>query len=137
MLFRQRKSIPVSPIITRQLEQKDCGVACLLSIIRHYGGHNNFENLRRLSGTSVTGTTLLGLYQAAQATGFEAEGCEADMNALLEHNDPCILHVLLENNLHHYVVYYGKMEKMGMQYLIIGDPAKGIIYMKPAELEII
>lgn len=124
-------------LIVPQHDQKDCGVACLLSLIRYYGGDNNFENLRLLSGTSITGTTLLGLYQTAHATGFDAEGCQADMEALLTHPSPCILHVLLENNLQHYVVFYGKKETNGNLFLIIGDPAKGIVYMTPAELETI
>lgn len=127
----------LKPIIVLQQDQKDCGVACLLSLIRFYGGDNDFENLRRLSGTSITGTTLLGLYQSAQSTGFDAEGCEADMDALLAHPSPCILHVLLENNLQHYVVYFGKKETNGKLLLIIGDPAKGMVYMTPAELETI
>lgn len=134
MLTSKKISEP-KPLILPQQDQKDCGVACLLSIIRYYGGDNDFENLRRLSGTSITGTTLLGLYQAAQATGFDAEGCEADMNALLAHPSPCILHVLLENNLQHYVVYFGKKESNGKLLLIIADPAKGMVYMTPTDLE--
>lgn len=120
--------------IVRQQDQKDCGIACLLSIIRFHGGDNNLENLRKLSGTNITGTTLLGLYQAAQHLGFNAEGCEADMRALLNHNSPCILHVTLDNSLQHYVVYYRVTTIKGKQQLIIGDPAKGIVYMQPEEL---
>ena len=51
--------------LVRQQDQSDCGVACLASIIRYYGGQANLERLRELSGTSRQGTTLLGLYQAA------------------------------------------------------------------------
>ncbi len=126
-----------NPVLVRQLEQKDCGIACLLSLICYYKGDNDFENLRRLSGTNITGTTLLGLYQAAQTAGFDAEGCEADMEALLAHPSPCILHVVIEGNLQHYIVYYGKKEKKGQQLLTIGDPAKGIVYLTPDELNAI
>jgi ABC-type bacteriocin/lantibiotic exporter with double-glycine peptidase domain len=90
-----------------QQDQSDCGVACLLSVIQYYGGYNSLENLRKLSGTTVTGTTLLGLYQAANAVGFHAEGCEADMAALIQHTEPCILHVVIDKQLQHYVVYFG------------------------------
>ncbi len=135
MLLSLIKTANLIPSVVKQQDQKDCGIACLLSLIRYYGGDNDFENLRRLSGTAITGTTLLGLYQAAQVTGFDAEGCEADMEALLAHPSPCILHVLLENKLQHYVVYYGKTMKQGKTVLTIGDPAKGIIYYTPEELE--
>ena len=73
-----------------QLEQRDCGVACLLNLMRYYGGNSTIDELRRLSGTSVTGTTLLGLKQAAEKIGFDAEGCEADIPALLEHGQPVV-----------------------------------------------
>lgn len=128
-MFLQKKLLMV-----RQLEQQDCGIACLLTIIRYYGGDNDFENLRRLSGTSITGTTLLGLYQAANEVGLESEAYEADIDSLLAHPSPCILHVVLENNMQHYIVYFGKTEKSGNLLLTIGDPAKGIVYYTKAEL---
>lgn len=74
-----------------QHDQTDCGVACLLSLIRYYGGNHSLEKLRELSGTNTEGTSLLGLYQAANQTGFTAEGCEADITSLIEHAKPVIL----------------------------------------------
>ncbi len=121
--------------IIQQQDQKDCGVACLLSLIQYYGGENDFENLRRLSGTNITGTTLLGLYQAANACGFNAEGCEADMDALMAYPSPCILHVVIDNHLQHYVVYFGKINQKGREVLVIGDPAKGIVNLTTEELD--
>ena len=56
----------------------DCGVACLLSIIRFYGGDSTLEHLRELSGTSIQGTSLLGLQQAATKLGFQAEAFEVE-----------------------------------------------------------
>lgn len=70
---------------TLQQDQSDCGVACLLSLIKFYDGAHTIEKLRELSGTSKQGTTLLGLYQAASKAGFTAEGCEADIQALIDH----------------------------------------------------
>jgi ATP-binding cassette subfamily B protein len=137
MLFSSKKQKYRLPSIVMQQDEKDCGIACLLSLIQYYEGDSDFENLRRLSGTTLTGTTLLGLYQAANESGFDAKGCEADMKALLAHPSPCILHVLLENRLQHYVVYFGSTLKEGKQHLIIGDPAKGIIYLTPEQLDAI
>jgi ATP-binding cassette subfamily B protein len=97
-----------------------------VSIIRYYGGNISFEYLRDASGTDIKGTTLLGLWQAAHKIGFDADGCEADIMALHEHNEPAILHVELPSGLQHYVVFYG--EKKGKA--IIGDPAKGIDLME-------
>ncbi len=114
-----------------QQDQSDCGVACLLSLTKYYGGNSSLEKLRELSGTSKQGTTLLGLYQGANQIGFNAEGNEADIQALIDHGKPLILHVTIENRLQHYVICYAyKNEKF-----IIGDPAKGIIFYTKEELE--
>ena len=121
--------------IVLQQGESDCGIACLLSIIKYYKGFNTLENLRKLSGTNITGTTLLGLYQAALQTGFTAEGCEADIKALIIYNKPCILHVTIENNMQHYIVCFGVTEQKGEFNFIIGEPAKGIIYLNAKELD--
>ena len=121
----------INKTLVLQHDQTDCGVACLLSLIRYYGGSHSLEKLRELSGTNTEGTSLLGLYQAANQTGFTAEGCEADIPSLIEHGQPVILHVVQEKYLNHYVVCYGYADGK----FIIGDPAKGIIHYTHEELE--
>ncbi len=117
--------------IVLQHDQSDCGVACLLSIIKYYEGANTLEKLRELSGTTKQGTTLLGLYQAANQLGFTANGCEADIQAVIDHKEPLILHVVIEERLQHYLVCYGYENNK----FIVGDPAKGIVYYTQEELE--
>ena len=114
-----------------QHDQSDCGVACLLSIIQYYGGANSLEKLRELSGTTKKGTTLLGLYQTANQIGFTAQGNEADLQAIIDHKEPLILHVLIEKKLQHYVICYGYENNQ----FIIGDPGKGVTYFTKEELE--
>lgn len=121
----------ISKTFVLQHDQSDCGVACLLSLVKYYGGNNSLEKLREISGTSRQGTTLLGLYQAANQLGFSAEGNEADLQALIDHNEPLILHLLIENQLQHYVVCYGYQNGK----FLIGDPAKGVYEIAPAELD--
>ena len=123
------------PEIILQQDQKDCGVACLLSLVNFYQGGNSLENLRRLSGTGITGTTLLGLYQAARQIGFDAEGCTADLASLINHNEPCILHIVTAAQLQHYIVCFGSIQKNGHTYFVIGDPAKGIIHLSTDEVD--
>jgi ATP-binding cassette subfamily B protein len=114
-----------------QLEQSDCGVACLATLIKFYGGDTRIDRLREISGTGTQGTTMLGLYQCAQQIGFDAEAFEADLSSLKENKTPCILHVLIDNRLHHYVVCYGyENEKF-----IISDPARGVGLYTEQELE--
>ncbi|OPB98218.1 peptidase C39 [Elizabethkingia meningoseptica] len=121
----------LSKTFTLQKDQADCGIGCLLSLIRYYGGNATVESLRQKSGTSKQGTTLLGLYQAANSIGFDAEGCEADISALIEHGEPVILHVIMDEKYEHYVVcYYYENNQF-----YIGDPARGIVYWNKEELE--
>lgn len=114
-----------------QHDQSDCGVACLLSLVQYYDGINSLEKLRKLSGTTKQGTTLLGLYQVANKVGFTAEGNEADIQTLIDHGEPVILHVVIDDKLQHYVVCYGYENNQ----FIIGDPAKGITNYSKAKLE--
>lgn len=116
---------------TLQHDQSDCGVACLLSIIQYYKGTNSLEKLRELSGTTKQGTTLLGLYQASNQLGFTSQGNEADIQAIIDHKEPLILHVVIEERLQHYVICYGYENDK----FIIGDPAKGIVNYTKEELE--
>ena len=117
-----------------QKDLTDCGVGCLQSLVRYYGGDISLETLREKSGTSKTGTTLLGLYQCANAIGFDADGCEADINALIEHGEPVILHVIIDQKYEHYVICYSYNYHNDSKFLI-GDPAKGLEYWTQKDLE--
>lgn len=119
-----------------QQEQSDCGVACLLTLTRYYGGNSTLEKIRASSGTSTEGTTLLGMYQAAQALGFEAEGCKASIEALISHGEPLILHFTLEQGLQHYVVVIPlTASKQEDALFLIADPARGVYQLSSEELE--
>jgi len=119
-----------SPKHFKQRDQSDCGVTCLYTLIKYYEGEVSLEKLRELSGTSKEGTTLLGLYQAANQIGLDAEGFEAEIEHLKTLEHPAILHVIIEGKLQHYVVVFGYEN----QKFLISDPAKGIEYITEEEL---
>mgnify|MGYP001301571549 CR=1 FL=1 len=131
-----------------QKDQSDCGVACLQNILHYHGVEISLERLRELSGTDKHGTTLLGLYQAAEQIGFKAQGCEAEgVHNLSEVKYPCILHLTINDHLLHYVIYYPSftrviskkegeiISKVNGYIFLIGDPGKGIEYYTANELE--
>ena len=105
-----------------QKDQSDCGVACLSSIINYYGGLANQEKIRIASGTNKQGTTLLGLYQAANGLGFESEGMQGDATFLKSLSSPAILHMVTNERMLHYVVFYGSVNNQ----FLVGDPALGV-----------
>ena len=117
-----------------QPSQADCGVACLASVIHYHGGKPSLEKLRALSGTTAHGTTLLGLYQAAEQIGLIAEGLEAEsVRELKEFSEPVILQIATENDLPHYLVMYGVDSESGNA--VVGDPAIGLRYYTLEEID--
>ena len=78
-----------------QHDSSDCGVACLASVIRYHGGDSSLEKLRTLSGTGKSGTSMLGLYQAAIKIGLSATGYEATTEDIKSHPDALIIHVII------------------------------------------
>ncbi|MDR2511671.1 MAG: peptidase domain-containing ABC transporter [Bacteroidales bacterium] len=106
----------------RQHNLSDCGAVCLLSIVRYYGGNYKLSHLRQISGTTHTGTTLLGLYQAAQKLNFHVQGIEMDFEDLKKQTNPTILHCIIDGKLQHYIVCYGYIDGN----FIISDPAKDV-----------
>lgn len=121
----------INKIHTRQEDQSDCGVAALRSVRQYFGGAApTFERLREMSGTSRQGTTMLGLYQAAQKQGLKVEAYEADLKSLADCQDICILHVLKQQRLLHFIVCYGYDAEQDA--FLIGDPAEPKVAWWPA-----
>ena len=102
---------------------KDCGICCLLSIIRFYGGEVSKEYLRELTNTTKDGVTLYNLINAAKKIGFDAEGLSGNIKDINVNNLPCIAHVNINKKFKHFVVIY-KINKDKHQITIM-DPAKG------------
>jgi ATP-binding cassette subfamily B protein len=113
-----------------QHDSSDCGTACLVTLIRFFGGESTIGQIRNLSGTDQSGTTMLGLLQAAEKTGFDATGYEAEIPDIIKYSRELILHVRLENGFDHYVVWFGYENDK----FIIWDPAKGLQYLSEHEL---
>ncbi|WP_297952272.1 peptide cleavage/export ABC transporter [uncultured Lactobacillus sp.] len=102
-----------------QVDENDCGAACLAMILKHYKSSVSIAYIRNLAHTDNKGTTALGLVKTAEKLGFETKAIQADMS-LFDTKDlplPCIVHVVKENLLHYYVVL-----KVKNDALIIADP---------------
>ena len=104
---------------------KDCGVSCLLMIIKYYNGFIPLEKLRDLTNTTKLGVSAYDLCEGAKEIGFSAEGLKLTIDKLNNEEIffPCIAHVTI-NNYNHYIVIYKINYKH--KYLIIGDPASKI-----------
>ncbi len=120
-------------IHVQQLGEYACGLACISAISKYHGGNISQEKLREISGTTLNGTSLLGLYQAAKKIGFEPRGFEADIENLKKLAHPVILHVVMDKNQEHFVVCYGYENDT----FVIGDPGWGVVSFSADELEAI
>lgn len=127
--MRQKK---IKRAFVYQRDSSDCGPACLLSVLRYYGGEDSLQHLREICGTTLSGTSLLGLSRAANLVGFKSKGAEANsIQEITFEYIPCILTVRNEDNTLHFIIFYGNRDGKA----IISDPAKGISYVHIEELE--
>ncbi len=105
----------------RQRDQTDCGPACLAYLCRHYRRPRPIAQLRQWSGTDKSGTTALGLVQAAERAGLTMVGIQAPPAELHTLPLPVVAHVVLPSRQHHYVV----LEKVRGKGVRVMDPAVG------------
>ena len=102
---------------------KDCGISCLLSIIRFYGGEVPKEYLREITHTTKEGVSLYNLLEGAKLLGFDAVGLTGPLEEINVNNLPCIVHFIVNKNYKHFVVLYEINIKK--QEVTLMDPAKG------------
>ena len=85
---------------------KDCGVCCLLSIIRYYGGDVSREYLREITNTTKDGVSFYNLINGSKQIGFDAVGLSGNLENIDVNNLPCIVHIIIKNTYKHFVVLY-------------------------------
>ena len=109
--------------IIYQQDEKDCGVACIAMILRHYKTEIPIQKLRDFSGTDLDGTSAFGLKKTFEKLNFECLAIQADNSVWKEKKLPLplIAHVLIDDSFMHYVVVYD----VKGDFLYIADPAKG------------
>ena len=112
-------------IIVIQDGIKECGSACLLSIIRYYGGNISISKLLEMTNTGKEGTNFYDLTVAANEIGLSAKAYHVDhIDKIYPIQKPFISQVIIENYKHFVVVY-----KMHKGIITIMDPAKGMVKM--------
>ena len=104
----------------RQRDSADCGAACLVSIAAWYRLRLPIARVRQLTHTDASGTTALGLLQAASRLGFQAKGVRATAEALGTLPLPAIAHVV-RDRAQHWVV----LSRVQAKHVEVMDPALG------------
>ncbi|MBT2163471.1 peptidase domain-containing ABC transporter [Zobellia barbeyronii] len=108
-------------IKVKQHDIRDCGAACLASISSYYNLKIPIARIRQMAHTDKRGTNVLGLIKGAETLGFDAKGVRGALDALPNIPLPAIAHIIVNENLHHFVVIYKVTDK----YVEVMDPGRG------------
>lgn len=109
--------------LVKQHDIRDCGAACLASVSAHYGLQMPIAKIRQVCHTDKRGTNVLGMVQGLETLGFNAKGVKGGGDALPDIPLPAIAHVVVKEQLHHFVVIY----KVTKTTISVMDPAYGKI----------
>jgi ATP-binding cassette subfamily B protein len=102
----------------KQLDSKDCGVACLRIIASYYGKKYTAKSLQNKSTVTREGVSLLGISDTAESIGFRTMGVEISYEKLKNEMPlPCIVHW----KQRHFIVIY----KILQDRVYVADPAVG------------
>ena len=113
---------------------KDCGICCLLSVIRFYDGDVSKEYLREITNTNKSGVSAYDLIEGAKSIGFDAVGVKGDLSKIEKNNLPCLAHVIVNKSYKHFVVIYDIDFKRNK--VLIMDPAKGKVILNMSEFKL-
>lgn len=101
-----------------QIDQMDCGAACLAMVCRAFGRRVSLARIRQLCHTAADGTSLRGLCAAAGELGLAARALKVSPGRLEEVPLPAICHY--EGN--HWVVLY----RVEAGHVRLADPGLGL-----------
>lgn len=109
----------------------DCGPTCLRMIAKYYGKSFSLQTLRSRSSLIRTGSSLLGISEAAESIGFRTTGVKITLEQLIKQAPlPCILHW----RQRHFVVCYAVKKKRNGFHFHIADPSAGLLTFSEEEL---
>lgn len=106
--------------IVRQEDEKDCGAACLSSIIKYYNGYVPYEIIKYDTMIDNNGTNFYNLKIAASKYGFICQGIKDG-----DTSTPYIAQVY-KDGYYHFIVVYSKDNNK----VICMDPSIGIKELK-------
>ncbi|PBB14182.1 peptidase C39 [Mesorhizobium loti] len=107
----------------KQRDITDCGAASLASVAAFYGYKLPLSRIRQYASTGRSGTTVLGLMEAARKLGFVAKGVKGGFDSLYKIPKPAIAHLIVSEVLHHFVV----VQAINARWVVVMDPAYGEI----------
>ena len=113
-------SLRYKSIYVPQIDEIDCGAACLAMILKNYHSRVSIAHLRHIAKTNTEGTTALGLVKTAEKFDMNVQAVKADMSLfyMSDIQYPFIVHVIKDGGLLHYYVVL----KSTKRKIIVADP---------------
>ncbi len=111
----------------RQIDQMDCGAACVAMLCRAFGHDVSMTSIRYAVGTSSDGTTLRGLIRGGDEIGLEMRPIKSSPDRVDTLPLPAIVH--WQGN--HWIV----LHRIDGDKLRVADPGRGLRTVSRAELE--
>lgn len=113
-------SLRYKSIYVPQIDETDCGAACLAMILKNYHSRVSIAHLRHIAKTNTEGTTALGLVKTAEKFDMNVQAVKADMSLfyMSDIQYPFIVHVIKDGGLLHYYVVL----KSTKRKIIVADP---------------
>ena len=126
-LFRKRGKRIRKIDHVMQIDEMDCGAACLGMICRYFGRKVSLPRIRQLCHTATDGTSLKAISRAANDLGLAARALKISLRNLPLMPLPAIVH--WEGN--HWIVLYDVDE----QFVRVADPARSLRKLPRREFE--
>ena len=117
--------------IYRQDNNYSCGAYCIKMILKYYHYDIKTKEIKERCRLTSEGISVYRLICCLKSYHFDAKAYECDLKTLLsEAKLPCIIHIINENMTHFVVLY-----QITKKYLLIGDPAQGLVKLTEKEVE--
>jgi ATP-binding cassette subfamily B protein len=124
--IKKRRRVPRMRFV-RQIDEMDCGAACLAMVTRHFGRSVSLARIRQLVNTGLDGTSLRSLCGAAEELGLAARSVKASPQNLDRLPLPAICHW---DGDHWLVLYH-----LTRRHAYVADPALGFRRLSREEFE--
>lgn len=107
-------------LYVKQEKTNDCGIACLLMILKYYNVNTSYGELSKKFRLTKNGVSAYDIIKVAQCYNLKAKGVRVLSVDIL--NQPFIAHIITEEDIQHFVV----VKKIMKDKVLLMDPASGV-----------
>lgn len=89
----------------QQIDESDCGPACLAMIASYYNYHQTISRIREFAGTTINGTNIKGMLNAATEIGLKGHALKGNKDSFSKQlPTPFIATIIDDDDNTHFVI---------------------------------